>query len=290
MSGMLHWLERQQLLLVNLLKHVEKVSKARRSEHRRALSLAEVARLLAVAPASRSWVYLVILYTGLRRHELNRITWGDFDLDSITPSVRLAAADTKNGEPARVRLRPEIVDALTRHRPVDAMSFEWVFRGTVPAPAKLRKDIHAAGIPAVDDRGRCVDVHALRTTYGTMLSSSGISPRMAMELMRHSDLRLTMKIYTDAAQLPLSSEMDKLRSFSLPIIDARIDAQNSAQTRASGCHDVSLPVTVVETLAPRQVADIGLFGPAKSSSITPIENAEMVGAARFELATSTSRT
>jgi integrase len=216
MSGMLHWLERQQLLLVNPLKHVEKVSNARRPEHRRALSLAEVTRLLAVAPPSRSWVYLVILYTGLRRHELNRITWADFDLDSPTPSVRLTAADTKNAKPARIRLRPEVVDALSRSRSADAMPYEWVFHGKVPAPVTLRKDLLAAGIAAVDDRGRCVDVHALRTTYGTMLSSSGVSPRVAMELMRHSDLRLTMKIYTDAAQLPLSSEMDKLPSFSMP--------------------------------------------------------------------------
>ena len=30
-----------------------------------------------------------------------------------------------------------------------------------------------------------------------------VHPRVAMELARHSDLRLTMKTYTDAGQLPL---------------------------------------------------------------------------------------
>ena len=47
-----------------------------------------------------------------------------------------------------------------------------------------------------------VDFHALRMTYITRLQRAGVSPREAMELARHSDMRLTMKTYTDAAQLP----------------------------------------------------------------------------------------
>lgn len=198
MSGLLHWLERQQLLLVNPLKHVDKVSNATRTPFRRALSLVEVTRLMQVAPPSRAWVYLVILYTGLRRYELNRLKWGDFELDTETPSVRLTAAITKNRKAARLRLRPEVVHALRGRRPADSMPFEWVFRGKVPSVPKLHRDLVAAGIPVTDDRGRRVDVHALRTTYGTMLSSSGVSPRVAMELMRHSDLRLTMNLYTNS--------------------------------------------------------------------------------------------
>ena len=37
-----------------------------------------------------------------------------------------------------------------------------------------------------------------------------------MELMRHSDLKLTMKVYTDASQLPLIAEAARLPSFTLP--------------------------------------------------------------------------
>jgi integrase len=44
-----------------------------------------------------------------------------------------------------------------------------------------------------------VDLHAMRTTFGTLLSASGVSPCVAMELMRHNDLKLTMKVYTDAS-------------------------------------------------------------------------------------------
>eukprot|EP01034_Spumella_vulgaris_P014869 gene14869-18999_t len=91
-----------------------------------------------------------------------------------------AARITKNRKPAVLGLRPEVVEALRRRRLADSMPFEWVFRGKVPAVSELHKDLIAAGIPAVDERGRRLDVHALRTTYGTMLSASGVSPRVAM--------------------------------------------------------------------------------------------------------------
>ncbi len=41
-------------------------------------------------------------------------------------------------------------------------------------------------------------------TYITRLQRAGVSPRETMELARHSDMRLTMKTYTDAAALSFS--------------------------------------------------------------------------------------
>jgi hypothetical protein len=60
--------------------------------------------------------------------------------------------------------------------------------------------------------------HALRQTFATMLQCAGDSPRVVRELMRHSDMRLTAKTYTDSSCLPLLAEMGKncLRS-NLPL-------------------------------------------------------------------------
>jgi hypothetical protein len=74
----------------------------------------------------------------------------------------------------------------------------------------LRKDLQAAEIPYKDSLGRQVDFHSLRHTFGTNLSLAGVKPRVAMELMRHSDLRLTMKTYTDATRLPTADAIDSL--------------------------------------------------------------------------------
>jgi integrase len=58
----------------------------------------------------------------------------------------------------------------------------------------LDRDLRAAGIPKRDDRGRTVDVHAMRTTFGTLLSRTGAAPRTAQAAMRHSDIKLTMGV------------------------------------------------------------------------------------------------
>jgi integrase len=40
------------------------------------------------------------------------------------------------------------------------------------------------------------DFHSLRKTFITNLSRAGVSPKMAQSLARHSDINLTMNVYT----------------------------------------------------------------------------------------------
>jgi hypothetical protein len=49
----------------------------------------------------------------------------------------------------------------------------------------------------VDAQGLYAGFHALRKTFITNLSKSGVSPKMAQSLARHSDINLTMNVYTD---------------------------------------------------------------------------------------------
>ena len=46
-----------------------------------------------------------------------------------------------------------------------------------------------------------------------MLQRAGVPPRVIMELMRHSDLRLSSTVYTDTTCLNLGAEMEKLNAF-----------------------------------------------------------------------------
>jgi len=52
-------------------------------------------------------------------------------------------------------------------------------------------DLVAGSIPKRDERGRTVDIHALRHTFGTQLSKTGVAPPPAQAAMRHSSLDLT---------------------------------------------------------------------------------------------------
>ncbi len=65
-------------------------------------------------------------------------------------------------------------------------------------------------MPKRDDRGRTLDVHALRTTFGTLLSKGGVAPRTAQAAMRHADIKLTMGVYTDPKLLDVRGALDAL--------------------------------------------------------------------------------
>jgi hypothetical protein len=45
---------------------------------------------------------------------------------------------------------------------------------------------------------------------GMALVLNGEHPRVVMEAMRHSDLKLTMRLYTDAGQLPVGAALARL--------------------------------------------------------------------------------
>ncbi len=79
----------------------------------------------------------------------------------------------------------------------------------------LDRDLKLAGIAKKDERGRTVDVHALRHSLGTMLSVAGVAPRTAQAAMRHSTIDLTMNTYTDPKLLDVAGALESLPSFPL---------------------------------------------------------------------------
>jgi len=79
----------------------------------------------------------------------------------------------------------------------------------------LDRGLAAAGIPEVDERGWTVDVHALRHTFGTLLSKAGVFARTAQAAMRHSSIDLTMNTYTDPKLLDVAGAVETLPSLPL---------------------------------------------------------------------------
>jgi len=130
--------------------------------------------------------------------------------------VRVPASIAKNRQETTLWLRDEVVSAVRSILPDNPMPFERAFAGMVPRLPRFKKDLELAGIPFKDTEGRRVDLHALRVTFGTNLSNAGVFPRVAMELMRHSDIKLTMKIYTDGSQLATAAAVASLPALALP--------------------------------------------------------------------------
>ncbi len=201
----LNWLERNGRITINPLRTVSKVDESgRQTRQRRALSDDELARLLAVAPEYRRLVYLTAARSGLRYQELRALEWRDIVFSGEDSHIHARASTTKNKKAARLPLVKELEAALLAYKPEDAEPSDRVFRNGVPRAYTLVNDLKAAGIPHQDELGRYADFHSLRYTWGTFLQRNGVSSRVAMELMRHSDRKLTDKIYTDSSLLPLA--------------------------------------------------------------------------------------
>ncbi len=215
-NSCINWLKDAGRTMHNPLATVKPVETAGRERRvRRALTDDEVLRLLVASPRHRP-VYLVALMTGLRRNELKELRWSDVDLDSARPVLRVRASTTKNKKAAVIPLRDDLVVELRAIRPASMGPDRRVFHRRIPRMPEFRADLKRAKIAGTDEQGRRVDFHALRHTLGTNLSRYGVAPRSAMEIMRHSDMRLTQRAYTDVSRLPLDEAMEKLPRWNLP--------------------------------------------------------------------------
>lgn len=208
-----HWCIQRNRLATNPMTHVEKVDQTvdvRRA--RRALSEEELLGLLKAVPERHALAYRVILATGLRRDELRQLRWGDLHLESVTPFLKLRARTTKSKRADSLPIRSDLA-ALLRGARGEADDADPVVPN-VPTMEQHKGYLAAAEIPFLDGEGRRADFHALRHTFGTLLSKAGVSPRMAMELMRHTQIGLTMKHYTDPRIFDLVGAVEKLPKLS----------------------------------------------------------------------------
>jgi integrase len=146
----------------------------------------------------RSLIYKTLVLTGLRRGELAALRAHDLSLDIAQPVLKLPGEATKNGEEARILLRRDLADELIEWLEATCRKgHDRVFQVPVELVKILKRDLTAAAIPFRDERGRTLDVHSLRYTTATFLSRAKVPPRVAQKILRHSDINLTMRVYTD---------------------------------------------------------------------------------------------
>ncbi len=234
----------------------------------------------------RALIYKTLVLTGLRKGELASITVSQLELVGLMPFIELDAPDEKNRQGSTIPLRTDLANDLKL----------WISERSNGESIKIRKDagksdakrplfavpdalikilnrdLIAAGIEKKDNRGRTIDVHALRHSFGTLLSKGGVAPRTAQAAMRHSKIDLTMNVYTDPKLLDVQGALDSLPSLNLdnsPAIE-----QN--RMRATGTdHQDSMPdkrhsaSAVAPTVAPKvgeQRQNVSLPAPASTDT------------------------
>ena len=202
---------------------------------------ADLAKLQHVG-RGRAMFYRMAVLTGLRRNELASLTVGQLHLDAVpAPFVELLAKDAKNAKAAYLPLRADLVAELkafleerledSQRTTPEALQEELALTTrlfkNVPTIHVFNADIAAAGLPKADQRGRTLDIHALRHTFGTHLSLAGVLPRTAQAAMRHSRLELTMNVYTDPVLLDVAGAVNALPSFSHCAVAEKAAAVNA---------------------------------------------------------------
>lgn len=185
----------------------------------KALDPDQVKALLEAASDNRfEAFYVVAIHTGLRRGELLGLKWTDADLEAGTLTVRrsLDVDSTfkmpKNRAAKRtLKLTPRALDTLKTHKVrqnaerLQAGS-RWQDHGLV-FPNTMGKPMNAGNLyrrefqPLLKRAGLANEgftIHSLRHTFATTLAEKGVHPSTAQKMLGHSDIRMTLAIYTHA--------------------------------------------------------------------------------------------
>ena len=135
----------------------------------------------------RALIYEALLLCGFRKGELTALTVACLYLDSAVPSIVLNAADEKNRQGSEIALRDDLAADLRDWLDDKLQRLQGEARDSgAPIPARLpsdtpvfvvpagllrifNRDLKMAGIAKRDERGRTLDVHAMRTTLATLL-------------------------------------------------------------------------------------------------------------------------
>ena len=161
--------------------------------------------------------YVLILVLGLRRGEVLGLRWEDVDLDAGEVTVgyqlqrvnrQLLHRQTKTEASDAVLPLPAICTAalVARRRDQDAHrqaadvawhDFGLVFTtryGTPVEPRNFHREFKArtcrAGV-------REISVHSTRRTCASLLVALDVHPRVAMQILRHSQISVTMNVYSE---------------------------------------------------------------------------------------------
>jgi integrase len=179
----------------------------------------------------RALIYRTAVLTGLRRGELEALEVRHLTLAGPRPCVALAGAATKNRRGADLPLRPDLAEDLRRWvEATGKTASDKLFRVPVELVKILRRDLQLAGVPYKDAYGRVFDAHALRHTTATYLGKGKVTPRVAQGFMRHSDIKLTMEVYTDPRLLDEAEALAALPRLPLPAGGGPIGAQGEVDS------------------------------------------------------------
>ena len=164
-------------------------------------------------PDERVLIYRLLLGTGLRSTELSLLTPSQFDFEYNR--LIIEAKKTKNKKADVLPIKSNLVQSVKKRvAENNTLPTERIFSHDHTQIRNIfYADLQAAGIDRKGADGRCLDVHSLRKTFGTMLAMAGVPLTTTQRLMRHSSPLLTAKLYIDVDPFNMAEALEKLPEF-----------------------------------------------------------------------------
>lgn len=188
---------------------VEKIHRWREEKGgSRALTPQELGRVLDRATPWERSVIKVMVFSGMRAGELSHLKFRDIDWDN--KRLRIVSdkdRKTKNRKTRIVPLSPEL-EAELRRLQENGPTQEYVFCHRDGRPVKSFKKSIKNAYRRVEIEG--VTPHGLRKTFCSLLARQNVHPKVAQTLLGHSDLHLTMDIYTEVQDDQLRAAVNSL--------------------------------------------------------------------------------
>jgi integrase len=193
----------------------------------RALSVEELQSLWSHLDEDTRTMSMVDICLGLRASELFGLRWEDFDWKGLRVRIqrswvygRVEATKTEGSE-KWLPLDQTLVDILRAHREKmseELLSTGWVFvNPSTGKPWWAHKFVRFHLRPAAEEAGiGRIGWHTFRHTYSSLLHAYGTDMKVQQELLRHSDIRTTMNIYTHTVAPALREANSKVVRMILP--------------------------------------------------------------------------
>lgn len=181
------------------------------------LDIAEAQQLLKAARGDRLYaLWAVAIGVGLRRGEALALRWRDLDLDAgvlrVEQAVQRVEGKLQFAPPKTARSRrtvplPDVCTAALRaHRLAQQrerlalgpawQDFELVFTTGLGTPIEPRNINRSFDAPCRRAGVRRLRLHDLRHTCASLLLAQGVPARVVMETLGHSQIAVTMNLYT----------------------------------------------------------------------------------------------
>lgn len=193
-KALLRWCEKRGRIEASPLRAIDVLNEDEdRKRISRALAPAELATLLEACRCdTRRVYYMLAARMGLRWREIARLKWSQFDL--AEGWLTLTSAGTKAKRADVLPIPGDVLPALVKlkaNKIGDGPLFD-----AMPDRRTWARDLKRAKIVYTTPAGNA-DRKCLRKTFCTHLYLGGADIRDAQMLMRHRDINLTARVYTD---------------------------------------------------------------------------------------------